>query len=79
MLPNSSARQLPTPLLCKHVTDSTNATNSGTCPLIQSTTKIHQERKERDQQKQAPAKGVVLGIGRGRGVAKLPRSKDSSC
>ena len=77
--PSSSAWQLPTPLLCKHVTDSANATNSVTRPLSQSMTKIYQEQKEQDQQKQAPARGVVLGIRGSRRVAKLPRSKDSSC
>lgn len=78
-LRSGSAWQLPTPLLCEHVTDSANATNSVTRPLSQSMTKIYQEQKEQDQQKQAPARRVVLGIGGGRRVAKLPRSKDSSC
>lgn len=78
-LPSGSARQFPTPLPCEHVTDSANATNSITRPLSQSMTKIYQEQKEQDQQKQGPARGAVLGIRGSRRVAKLLRSKDSSC
>lgn len=61
---SSSAQQGPTPLLCQHATDSAKATQSLTPPLRQAVTKIHQqqERKEQDQQKQAPARGVVLGM-----------------
>lgn len=71
---SSLAQQVPSSLLCQYATDSANATQSLTPPLSQAVTKIHQqqERQEQDQQKQAPARGVALGM---RGEQRLQDAK----